>query len=114
MPDRSVPEQDRIQVGVWDLDLGEDVSPSVKLPLSDELRSELFLTGKFNVVEHNAMGRILEERDFQQTERVSNECIVEVGQLLGVEKMVAGSIGKVGAPDCTSSFIGSCCAKDIE
>lgn len=42
------------------------------------------------------MQDILKEQGFQQSGCVSDACIVEVGQLLGVRYMVAGSIGKLG------------------
>ena len=43
------------------------------------------------------MQQILEEQNFQLTGCTSDECAVEIGQLLSVNTMVAGSIGKVGA-----------------
>ncbi|SVE23050.1 uncharacterized protein METZ01_LOCUS475904, partial [marine metagenome] len=36
------------------------------------------------------------EQGFQQTGCTSEECAVEVGQLLGVQNMIGGSIGRVG------------------
>jgi tetratricopeptide (TPR) repeat protein len=42
------------------------------------------------------MEEILQEQGFQQSGCTSNECIVEVGRLIGVEKIVGGSISKVG------------------
>lgn len=42
------------------------------------------------------MDDILKEQGFQQTGCVSKECIVEVGQLIGVEHIVGGSISKLG------------------
>ena len=42
------------------------------------------------------MGEVLKEQGFQQSCCTSNECVVEVGQLLGVQQMISGSIGKVG------------------
>ena len=42
------------------------------------------------------MLQILQEQDFQMTGCTSDECAVEVGQLLGARLMLAGSIGRVG------------------
>ena len=42
------------------------------------------------------METILTEQDFQLTGCTSDECLVEVGQLLGAQMMVGGSISKVG------------------
>jgi hypothetical protein len=65
--------------------------------LTDVMRSEMINTGKFRVMERSQMESILKEQGFQQTGACNNEqCMVEMGQLLGAENMVAGSIGKIG------------------
>ena len=38
------------------------------------------------------MEQILVEQGFQQSGCTTNECMVEVGKLIGVEKIVSGSI----------------------
>ena len=42
------------------------------------------------------MEDILKEQGFQQTGCTSDECVVEVGKIIGVQQMVGGSISKVG------------------
>jgi TolB-like protein len=64
--------------------------------LTDKLRYELITTKKFSVIERSQMDEILKEQGFQQTGCTSLECAVRMGQLIGVKKMVAGSVGKVG------------------
>ncbi|MCK5330550.1 MAG: outer membrane beta-barrel protein [Candidatus Marinimicrobia bacterium] len=64
--------------------------------LSDRFRDELSMTGKYIVVERGKMEEVLEEQGFQQAMCTTDECVVELGQLIGVSQMVAGSIGKVG------------------
>jgi hypothetical protein len=63
--------------------------------LSDRLRAELFNTGSFNVIERDKMNSILKEQGFQQSGCTSLECAVEMGQLLNVQAMVAGTLGKI-------------------
>jgi hypothetical protein len=48
------------------------------------------------LVERGMMEEVLQEQGFQQTGCTSEECAVEVGQLLGVQNMIGGSIGRVG------------------
>lgn len=72
------------------------VSPSEALVLTDELLSVLVQSGSYTVLERSNMVSILEEQGFQMSGCTSNECAVEAGKLLGVKKMVAGSIGKLG------------------
>ncbi len=64
--------------------------------LTERLALELFRTGRFTVLERGKMEEILIEQDFQLTGCVSEECLVEVGQLLGVEQMMAGSVSRIG------------------
>jgi PBP1b-binding outer membrane lipoprotein LpoB len=65
--------------------------------LSERLRVEMVKTGSFNVMERAQMEEIFQEQSFQQSD-VCNEqsCIVEMGQLLGVERIIAGTVGKIG------------------
>jgi len=64
--------------------------------LTDRFSTELGNTGAIRLVERNTMKEVLKEQDFQQTGCTSDECAVEVGQLLGVEFMISGALGKVG------------------
>ena len=87
--------QELPRVGVLDL-TSENVPAAELRLLSDRLRIELFNTGQFLVLERQRMEEILKEQGFQQSGCVETECVVEVGQLLGTQKMVAGSVGRVG------------------
>jgi len=64
--------------------------------LSDRLRNELTEFGEYTVVERSQMEEVLKEQGFQQSGCVSNECAVEVGELVGVQQIVVGSISRVG------------------
>ena len=63
--------------------------------LTDRLRTELVQTGKCNVVERSKIDDILKEQKFQLSGCV-DECLIEVGKMLGATSVVIGSIGKVG------------------
>ncbi len=89
-------DTDLIKIAVLDLDMSGGVPDSYRRTLSDRLRQELLNTGRFNVIERNSMESVLSEQGFQLGDCTSDECVVQVGQLLGVERMIAGSIGKVG------------------
>lgn len=85
----------RTSIAVSDL-LAQGIEASAANLISDRLRSELFETGRFTVLERGQMDEILKEQGFQQKGCVSEQCAVEVGQLLGVSHMVFGTIGQVG------------------
>ena len=83
-------------VAVLDFDAANISAAEVRI-LADRLRTEVIKLGVFDLVERSIMEEVLKEQAFQQTGCVSDECAVEVGKLLGVEQMIAGSIGKLGS-----------------
>jgi TolB-like protein len=65
--------------------------------LTDKLCSEIIKTRKFNVMERERMNEILKEQGFQQSGVCSSdECAERAGKIVGVSRMVAGSVGRVG------------------
>lgn len=82
-------------VGILDFE-ARGISQAEATALSDRLRTELVGTDKFRVVERGMMTEILSEQGFQQSGCVSEECIVEVGKLIGVQQIVGGSVSRVG------------------
>ncbi len=92
----SVPET-KSNIAVMTLKAGNGISEGEAELITDRLRTELFKTGLVNVMEREQMQEILKEQGFQQSGACSDDaCMVEMGQLLGVSSMVAGSLGKLG------------------
>ena len=89
--------QDGKSYAVTDFESRGGISTSEAGSLTDILRAELVKTGKVALIERGQMQQILEEQNFQLTGCTSDECAVKIGQLLSVNTMVAGSIGKVGS-----------------
>ena len=75
---------------------GRGISSPEAASLTDWFTSILVDGSVYQVIERNRTQEILSEQGFQQTGCISDECAVEAGKLLGVEKMITGSIGKVG------------------
>lgn len=66
--------------------------------LSENLRSILYASGRFEVMNREDMQSIMMEQHFQNSGNCdSRECIVQLGLVLGVDKIVNGSIGKLGS-----------------
>ena len=63
--------------------------------LTNRLGTYVVQAGRWQVIERREMEEILREQDFQLTGCTSNECAVEIGRLLGCQRMLAGSIGKI-------------------
>jgi TolB-like protein len=89
-------DQKKPAVAVLTIESKGGVSKNEAATLSDRLSSMLVNTNAFIVLERGKMNEILTEQGFQQTGCTSTECAVEVGKLLNVQKMVSGSIGKIG------------------
>ena len=65
--------------------------------LGESLASALVSTGKVRVMERSQMDRILTEQGFQQSGACEGgECAIQVGRLLGVDRIVVGSVGRIG------------------
>jgi TolB-like protein len=85
----------KINIAVNELQ-SSGIESSAAMLISDRLRNELFNTSLFNVLERAEMEQILKEQGFQQSGCTSDACVVQAGQLLGVQLMIAGTVGKIG------------------
>lgn len=88
----------KLNVAVLDFDARGGLTKEEAATLSDAFQTEIVGVGEFTVVDRQRIRQILEEQGFQQSEACSQvECIVEAGKILKVERMFAGTIGKVGS-----------------
>ncbi len=89
--------QARTTVSVMDLNVTSGLSADEQKLLTDKLLNSLVDFRNFEVVERSKRDEILREQGFQLTGACSDaSCLVEVGQLLGAQKMIGGTIGKLG------------------
>ena len=88
--------QEPLTIGVLDLD-ANGVEDTEARAISERLRIHLGRTAIFEVIERNQMESIMNEIGFQVSGACdTDECVVQIGQVLGASKMVAGSVSKVG------------------
>ena len=85
----------RPTVAILDFD-GQGVDAGDVQTLTERMRTEIGNTNAVRLIERKAVEKIMEEQGFQQTGCTSDECAAEVGQLLGVQFMVSGTIGRMG------------------
>ena len=83
-------------VAVLDFD-AEGLSVQEARVLTNRLRTHLVQLGGFKVVERGQMETIFQELNFQESGCTSDECVIQVGEMLGVEMMLAGTFGKLGS-----------------
>ncbi len=83
-------------IAVMELESRGSLNKEESGTLTDRLRSMLVRTNAFVVVDRGKMQDILKEQGFQMSGCTSAECAVEAGKILGVEAMVAGTVGRLG------------------
>jgi len=66
--------------------------------ITERLRSELLTLGKVRVMERSEMALVLQEQSFQQSGVCDqSSCALEIGKILSVDRMVVGSVGRIGS-----------------
>lgn len=99
---------DKMRIAIMDIQ-PIDVSKNTARAVSDLIRTELFNTGYFRVVERSEMKSILKEQGFQMSGCTDTECAVQMGRLLSARKILVGSVSKLG-----KSFIINARIVDVE
>lgn len=88
--------QEKLNIAVIDFDAQGGLTPQEAIVLTNRLRSKIVGTNAFIMLDRGRMEEILKEQGFQLSGCTSTECAVEMGRLLNVQQIVAGSIGKIG------------------
>ncbi len=90
-------QQTKRTAAVWEFKNTGGIDKNEISTLTNRFRNYLVSTNFYKVLEREKMEAILKEQDFTMTDNCNSaECAVEVGKLLGVERMVAGEVGKMG------------------
>lgn len=84
------------RIAIADLD-AIGVDRTLARTASELLRTELFKTGYFSIMERSQMEKLMEEQKFHLSGATADEDIVKIGQLLVVQYFVVGSINRLGA-----------------
>ena len=64
--------------------------------LAEELITRLFMTDRFDVIERQMLNKVLNEQKLGASGIIDEDSAVSIGQLLGVEAIVTGSITDLG------------------
>ncbi len=100
--------QDKKRVAVLDFDYGtvrsavqayfgtdQDVGKGISILLEEKLVQD----GKYRVIDRNTMDKILKEQNFSNSDRVDASSAAKIGQILGVNCIIVGSITQFGRDD---------------
>lgn len=83
-----------ISIALFNLD-AKGIDQNLSDLISEALMAELNKSPKFKVMERSKMDEILNEQGFQESGACDSEsCQVQMGQLLGIDQMIVGSIGE--------------------
>jgi len=91
----AVAQQGKPTVAILDFE-GQGVDAAEVQTLTERMRTEIGNTNAVRLIERKAVEKIMAEQGLQQSGCTTDECAAEVGQLLGVQFMISGSIGKMG------------------
>ena len=98
--DSLVPARQKPTPRIWTaavLPFTGSLPPSELAALSNRFESEMIAQDSFLILERRRMDLILKEQGFQQSGACAgSDCEVEVGQLLGVQKVFIGEVSRVG------------------
>ncbi len=87
----------KINVAVLDFKFGEGVTKGETDLITARFQSELLTLNTYTLLERSEVDLILKEQGLQNSGACNTtECQVEIGQLLGVDKLVTGMIGNIG------------------
>ena len=85
----------KINIAVIELD-AFGIPRSEASAIADRLRSEIYYSNRYQVLERDKMQAILDEHGIQQAGLSSDATLIESGKLLNVRQIACGSVGKVG------------------
>ena len=89
------PATDKTKLVVYDFDTVERLSV-VALILTDALREELFIVGRFSLVNRENMMQVMQELKLQHSGLVDDKEIVELGKWLAANQAVTGRLAMLG------------------
>jgi len=87
--------QNKPTIAVLNLE-AKNVGQETADAVADILSTELFNSQRFKVIERQAILRILEEQKLQMTGVTDMNQAVEIGKILNVEKILIGSVSRLG------------------
>jgi hypothetical protein len=89
------PVTDKTRLVVYDFDASERLQV-VSLILTEALREELFILGRFRLVNRENMMQVLQELKLQQSGLVDEKQVVQLGKWLSASEAVTGRLAVLG------------------
>ena len=93
---KSVPEGKQLRVAVTDFPDLQEVTSDLGRYIAERLTTRLSQNPKFWVIERRRLGQVLGELRFSMSDLVDPNKAKRLGQMVGVEAIVVGSISELG------------------
>lgn len=74
--------------------------------ISDLLVEKLLNTGEYSIIERSALDKVLKEQNFSNSDRADSSSAAKIGQILGVDAIITGSITQFGSDDSSTGLGG--------
>lgn len=87
---------EKTRIAVVSLEAKNGVDAQLAATITDLINTELVSLRRFDVVDRDNMEAVLQEQAMQNSGCTDSACAVQIGNLLNVEKMVVGSVSKLG------------------
>lgn len=109
VPAATAQEDDRVRIAVLNFEnnstwhyWGDNLGKAA----ADELVTQLFQTDRFRVIERAQIEAILQEQNLGQSGRVDSSTAAQIGQVLGVQAILTGSITQFSIERISGGFAG--------
>jgi hypothetical protein len=114
IPNRDFAGEYKHLIALCDL-TGEGMDSLEAKTISDRLWSELVNSQQFRVMEHGEMESILKKQRFQQNGACADQaCFVKMGKILGVKRIIAGTVINMDNTYTISSWVINVTTDEIE
>lgn len=87
--------QQKLNIAVAEFE-PRDVALTEAMAVSDFLRDDLVKMDLFNIVGRSEMKMILAQHKFEMSGCTDRECVIDMGRILHVDKIVSGNLARVG------------------
>ncbi len=74
--------------------------------ISDLLVEKLLNSGEYSIIERSALDKVLQEQNFSNSDRADSTSAAKIGQILGVDAIITGSITQFGSDDNSTGLGG--------
>lgn len=91
-------EKDKIKIAIIPFrDIQKQATTALGTYLAEELTTNLFLTGKFKIVERNLLEQLIDELKLSKTGIIDPNSAKELGKMAGVDAIVSGTVTDLGS-----------------